>query len=123
MEMPLHVAHGPLAAPSLGPLFPGRRLTTIASVPSQACGHVRGSDPCSCRTINHSMAHTMAHHSFAQENSVYYVASPEACAAILWKSRDAINLVGAGFRRWVAAGWEGWGGVGSGPPPLAAWTP
>jgi hypothetical protein len=25
--------------------------------------------------------------------TVYYVASPEACAAILWKSRDAINTV------------------------------
>lgn len=29
-----------------------------------------------------------ANHSFIMENAVYYVASPEACAAILWKSRD-----------------------------------
>lgn len=27
------------------------------------------------------------------ENSVYYVASPEACAAILWKSRSASSQV------------------------------
>eukprot|EP00967_Tisochrysis_lutea_P047036 scaffold57215_cov20-Tisochrysis_lutea.AAC.6 len=36
------------------------------------------------------------------ENSVYYVASPEACAAILWKSRDAVHLVG-GLARHAAA--------------------
>lgn len=29
------------------------------------------------------------------ENSVYYVASPEACAAILWKSRNATGTVRA----------------------------
>lgn len=29
-----------------------------------------------------------ANHSFIMENAVYYVASPEACAAILWKSRE-----------------------------------
>ena len=29
------------------------------------------------------------------ENSVYYVASPEACAAILWKDRAAAGKVGA----------------------------
>ena len=29
------------------------------------------------------------------EHSVYYVASPEACAAILWKSRDKAATVGA----------------------------
>jgi acetyl-CoA carboxylase carboxyl transferase subunit alpha len=28
------------------------------------------------------------------ENSVYYVASPEACAAILWKNRGAAGQVG-----------------------------
>ena len=28
------------------------------------------------------------------EHSVYYVASPEACAAILWKSRDRAPTVG-----------------------------
>lgn len=28
------------------------------------------------------------------ENAVYYVASPEACAAILWKSRDKAGTVG-----------------------------
>ena len=28
------------------------------------------------------------------EHSVYYVASPEACAAILWKSRDKAATVG-----------------------------
>ena len=27
------------------------------------------------------------------ENAVYYVASPEACAAILWKSRDKAGTV------------------------------
>lgn len=27
------------------------------------------------------------------EHSVYYVASPEACAAILWKSRDKAAMV------------------------------
>lgn len=27
------------------------------------------------------------------ENAVYYVASPEACAAILWKSRDKAGEV------------------------------
>ena len=29
-----------------------------------------------------------ANYSFIMENAVYYVASPEACAAILWKSRE-----------------------------------
>jgi hypothetical protein len=33
------------------------------------------------------------------ENSVYYVASPEACAAILWKSRNATGTVRRGRRR------------------------
>ena len=36
-----------------------------------------------------------ANRNLIMENSVYYVASPEACAAILWKSRDAIHLVRA----------------------------
>ena len=30
------------------------------------------------------------------EHSVYYVASPEACAAILWKSRERAPTVSAG---------------------------
>jgi len=34
-----------------------------------------------------------ANHSFIMENAVYYVASPEACAAILWKSRDKAGTV------------------------------
>ena len=34
-----------------------------------------------------------ANHSFIMENSVYYVASPEACAAILWKARDKAATV------------------------------
>lgn len=31
---------------------------------------------------------------FILEHSVYYVASPEACAAILWKSREKSKVVG-----------------------------
>lgn len=34
-----------------------------------------------------------ANKNLIMENSVYYVASPEACAAILWKSRSASNQV------------------------------
>ena len=30
---------------------------------------------------------------FILEHSVYYVASPEACAAILWKSREKSKIV------------------------------
>jgi len=38
-----------------------------------------------------------ANRNLIMENSVYYVASPEACAAILWKSRDAVHLVSMGL--------------------------
>lgn len=48
-----------------------------------------------------------ANRNLIMENSVYYVASPEACAAILWKSRSAAGLVGQG------AGARG--GAGAGP--------
>ena len=41
-----------------------------------------------------------ANRNLIMQNSVYYVASPEACAAILWKSRNATGTVRAG-----------WGGV------------
>ena len=34
-----------------------------------------------------------ANHNLIMEHSVYYVASPEACAAILWKSRDKAATV------------------------------
>ena len=34
-----------------------------------------------------------ANHNLIMEHSVYYVASPEACAAILWKSRDKAAAV------------------------------
>jgi hypothetical protein len=44
------------------------------------------------------------------ENSVYYVASPEACAAILWKSRNATGTVGRGRG----------GGEGQGPRTAGA---
>lgn len=37
-----------------------------------------------------------ANKNIIMENSVYYVASPEACAAILWKSRTASAQVGWG---------------------------
>ncbi len=40
-----------------------------------------------------------ANKNLIMENAVYYVASPEACAAILWKSRAA-----AGQVRTAAAG-------------------
>jgi hypothetical protein len=36
-----------------------------------------------------------ANRNLIMENSVYYVASPEACAAILWKSRNAAGSVRA----------------------------
>lgn len=36
-----------------------------------------------------------ANRNLIMENSVYYVASPEACAAILWKSRSASSQVRA----------------------------
>lgn len=35
-----------------------------------------------------------ANRNLIMENAVYYVASPEACAAILWKSRAASSQVG-----------------------------
>ena len=44
-----------------------------------------------------------ANYSFIMENAVYYVASPEACAAILWKSRDKTARV----RRSVASSCPG----------------
>ena len=34
-----------------------------------------------------------ANRNLIMENAVYYVASPEACAAILWKSRDKAGTV------------------------------
>ena len=34
-----------------------------------------------------------ANRNLIMENSVYYVASPEACAAILWKSREKAGTV------------------------------
>lgn len=40
-----------------------------------------------------------ANKNLIMENSVYYVASPEACAAILWKSRAASSQVGPD-QRW-----------------------
>ena len=39
-----------------------------------------------------------ANRNLIMENSVYYVASPEACAAILWKSRDKAGTVRAARR-------------------------
>lgn len=39
-----------------------------------------------------------ANRSLIMENSVYYVASPEACAAILWKSRDKANTATEALR-------------------------
>ena len=44
-----------------------------------------------------------ANRNLIMENSVYYVASPEACAAILWKSRDKAGTVRA-LGRAVALG-------------------
>ena len=35
-----------------------------------------------------------ANRNLIMEHSVYYVASPEACAAILWKARDKAATVG-----------------------------
>ena len=35
-----------------------------------------------------------ANRNLIMENAVYYVASPEACAAILWKSRASAGQVG-----------------------------
>jgi acetyl-CoA carboxylase carboxyl transferase subunit alpha len=46
-----------------------------------------------------------ANKNLIMENSVYYVASPEACAAILWKSRDKAGVV----RRGCLGGRWGWG--------------
>jgi hypothetical protein len=43
-----------------------------------------------------------ANKNLIMENSVYYVASPEACAAILWKSRSAAGQVGVGVKDRVA---------------------
>ncbi len=34
-----------------------------------------------------------ANYNLIMEHSVYYVASPEACAAILWKSRSKVSAV------------------------------
>ena len=46
-----------------------------------------------------------ANRNLIMENAVYYVASPEACAAILWKSRSASSQVGTTCRhRGVPAG-------------------
>ena len=39
-----------------------------------------------------------ANRNLIMENSVYYVASPEACAAILWKSRGAAGLATEALR-------------------------
>lgn len=39
-----------------------------------------------------------ANKNIIMENAVYYVASPEACAAILWKSRAASSQVGHVYR-------------------------
>lgn len=34
-----------------------------------------------------------SNHRFIMQNAVYFVASPEACASILWKDRSKVNLV------------------------------
>lgn len=46
-----------------------------------------------------------ANKNLIMENAVYYVASPEACAAILWKSRAAAAQVRGGAD--TAAGCRG----------------
>lgn len=43
-----------------------------------------------------------ANHSFIMENAVYYVASPEACAAILWKSREQVAAVSSVFESYFS---------------------
>jgi len=48
-----------------------------------------------------------ANYNLIMEHSVYYVASPEACAAILWKSRSKVSAVrwprrAARCARWLA---------------------
>jgi acetyl-CoA carboxylase carboxyl transferase subunit alpha len=45
-----------------------------------------------------------ANKNLIMENAVYYVASPEACAAILWKSRAAAAQVRWGLGGDSAAG-------------------
>jgi len=54
-----------------------------------------------------------ANRNLIMENAVYYVASPEACAAILWKSRTASSQVRPG---------GAWGLVGEGWYPLYGWV-
>lgn len=44
--------------------------------------------PCLLRRSGGALAIGCANRSLILENAVYYVASPEACAAILWKSRE-----------------------------------
>jgi acetyl-CoA carboxylase carboxyltransferase component len=44
-----------------------------------------------------------ANRNLIMENAVYYVASPEACAAILWKSRAASSQVGGWTGSWGSA--------------------
>jgi hypothetical protein len=41
----------------------------------------------------HKMPNAPVRRSLILEHAVYYVASPEACAAILWKSRDKAATV------------------------------
>jgi hypothetical protein len=54
-----------------------------------------------------------ANRNLIMENSVYYVASPEACAAILWKSRNATGTVGGAWGARALRNGEGRGGEGS----------
>eukprot|EP00884_Botryococcus_braunii_P017908 jgi/Botrbrau1/4800/Bobra.0325s0022.1 len=39
-----------------------------------------------------------ANHRFMMQNSVFFVASPEACASILWKDRSKVNLAATVLR-------------------------
>ncbi len=59
-----------------------------------------------------------ANRNLIMENSVYYVASPEACAAILWKSRNATQTVrrgvGVGLGLGRDLGLEKYVGLGAG---------
>lgn len=45
-----------------------------------------------------ALAIGVSNRSFIMENAVYYVASPEACAAILWSSRAKVGAVSAPCR-------------------------
>lgn len=79
LQAPAHVLQGEAIAVNLREMF-GFRVPILSVVIGE--GGSGGALAIGC-----------SNYTFIMEHSVYYVASPEACAAILWKSREKSKTV------------------------------